>query len=222
MKGFAVSENRLIKAKKIESVLNKYLNKRIAGLKILDIGAGDGAISSYFTSLGNNVTCVDIEDQRTGKEAKFVQVNSAKLPMQSNQFDVVISNHVIEHIREQKLHLKEIKRVLKKDGVCYLATPNRNFPIEPHYKIPFIHYLPRNLFFTILKTSGLYKEDLFLLSYFKMKSMFNEFAVKEYTPEILKNPENNNISWKLISKLPMGIIKSMVFISPTNIFILKK
>jgi len=222
MKGFAVRENRLIKAKKVESVINNYFKKEVSGLRILDIGAGDGTISSYFMSLGNKVVCVDIEDQRTEKGPKFVQANSAKLPLQSNQFDVVISNHVIEHIENQELHLKEIRRVLKKNGICYLATPNWNFPVEPHYKIPLLHYLPQTIFNGVLKSFRLYKENIYLLSYRNMKKKFDGFKIKEYTSEVIKNHKQYGMKGNLVSQLPIEIIKAMEFISPTNIFILKK
>ena len=190
MQGFAVSKNRLLKAKKIESVLKDYLNKKITGLEILDIGAGNGAISSYFVDNQNIVTCVDVENHISDKRVNFVTVKTSKLPFKSDEFDIVISNHVIEHIKDQTLHLREIKRVLKKNGICYMATPNRNFPIEPHYKLPFLHYLPMNTFIKILKIIGFYKEDLFLLRYYDMTKLFNDFTVKEYTPIITKNLED--------------------------------
>lgn len=222
MKGFAVSKDRIIKAKKIESVLNDYLNKKVTNFKILDIGAGDGFISSYFITKKNKVTCVDIEDQRIEKKAKFFKVISSKLSFKSDEFDIVISNHVIEHIKNQKLHLEEIRRVLKKDGVCYIATPNWNFPVEPHYKLPLIHYLPQKAFVKILKITKLYTESLYLLSYKEMINLFRDFTIKEYTDEVIKNPNKYSIKDNLISKLPPQIISNIKSISPTNIFILRK
>ena len=222
MKGFAVNENRMAKAKKIESILKDYLKKEIINLNILDIGAGDGTISSYMSEKGNNVVCVDIEDQRAKRSAKFIKVNSSKLPLQSNHFDIVISNHVIEHIKNQKLHLKEIKRVLKQNGVCYLATPNRNFPIEPHYKLPFIHYLPQTYFFKTLQILGIYKEEVFLLSYHKMLTLFKDFPINEYTHLVIKNPAKYYINNNIVSKLPNAIINKLNPLSPANIFILAK
>lgn len=61
-------------------------------------------------------------------------------------FDVVISNHVIERVGDyeaQIAHLSELKRVLKKDGVAYLAVPNRWMVVEPHYRLIFLSWLPK-------------------------------------------------------------------------------
>ena len=220
--GFAVENNRILKAKKIEAVLNDYLNKEIKKYKILDIGAGDGSISSYF-SKNNDVFCVDVMDQRKNKGAKFKEVKSAKLPFKNNEFDIVISNHVIEHIDEQETHLNEIKRVLKSNGICYISTPNWNFPIEPHYKLPLIHYLSKKLFIKILKVFGKYSEELYLLSYSEMKKKYSKnFEIVEYTSKILENPKKYHFSGKLIKYIPIFIIRKVLFLSPTNIFIIKK
>jgi 2-polyprenyl-3-methyl-5-hydroxy-6-metoxy-1,4-benzoquinol methylase len=63
------------------------------------------------------------------------------LPFPDEYFDVVVSNHVIEHVSDQQLHLSEIARVLKPNGVVYLATPNRLWPWEVHYRVLVLHYL---------------------------------------------------------------------------------
>ncbi len=102
-----------------------------------------------------------------------------------------------------------------------MATPNRNFPIEPHYKIPLIHYLPQKVFVRILKIFKQYSECLYLMSYKMMMDLFQDFTIKEYTDVIIMNPEKYSMKTSLITKLPYQIIKNLKVISPTNIFILK-
>ena len=46
------------------------------------------------------------------------------MPFENNVFDVVLCNHVLEHVKDDILALKEIRRVLKKDGKMILTTPN--------------------------------------------------------------------------------------------------
>lgn len=58
------------------------------------------------------------------------------------EFDVVFSNSVIEHVgnfAQQQLMAKECLRIGKR---LFLQTPNRFFPIEPHFLLPFIQFVP--------------------------------------------------------------------------------
>ncbi len=59
-----------------------------------------------------------------------------------NEFDIVFSNSVIEHlstIDDQQRMAEEIRRVGKR---YFIQTPNRYFPIEPHFLLPFFQFLP--------------------------------------------------------------------------------
>lgn len=64
------------------------------------------------------------------------------LPFPDKSFDIVFSNSTIEHVgdfEQQTQFAREIRRV----GRSYwVQTPNRRFPIEPHYLLPFVQYLP--------------------------------------------------------------------------------
>lgn len=145
-----VSNIRHLKAIKIETILE--LDQRLTTLRLLDVGAGSGGIAHYFgshTSGRFSVDAVDVADNREITENyRFHITADTTLPFPDNSFDVVISNHVIEHVGDaqaQHHHLSELHRVLKPDGVGYLAVPNRWMLIEPHYKLAFLSWLPHKL-----------------------------------------------------------------------------
>jgi SAM-dependent methyltransferase len=58
-------------------------------------------------------------------------------------FDFVISDQVLEHVRDLGKVASEISRVLKPGGYCFHRLPARFRPIEPHYGLPFVHWLPK-------------------------------------------------------------------------------
>jgi SAM-dependent methyltransferase len=140
--------SRQLKAKKIERLLGLALGG--APLEMLEIGCGSGGISHYFATheeLACRVTAVDVNDNRQVRDGyAYLHVQGVELPFAAECFDVVISNHVIEHVGEapaQLQHLREIHRVLKHDGHAYLAVPNRWMVTEPHYRLKFLSWLPR-------------------------------------------------------------------------------
>lgn len=47
-----------------------------------------------------------------------------KIPLESNSVDIIIAGEIIEHIQETRLFLGECRRVLKKNGIMVLSTPN--------------------------------------------------------------------------------------------------
>jgi ubiquinone/menaquinone biosynthesis C-methylase UbiE len=139
--------SRRLKALKIERLLG--LQRFPQPIRVLEIGCGSGGIAHYFathSSLQCSVTAVDVHDNRQIHEGYVYQnVQGVQLPFADQQFDAVISNHVIEHVGDtaaQLEHLREIRRVLTCTGQAYLAVPNRWMVTEPHYHLKFLSWLP--------------------------------------------------------------------------------
>lgn len=147
------------KALKIERLLG--LQPRKQPLRLLEIGTGSGGIAHYFAthpSLRCDVDAVDVVDNRLVSDGyRYQQVKGVELPFEGETFDVVISNHVIEHVGDEKAqlqHLREIHRVMRTDGVGYLAVPNRWMLTEPHYRLKFLSWWPRKLRTPYLRLMG--------------------------------------------------------------------
>jgi SAM-dependent methyltransferase len=57
---------------------------------------------------------------------KFCQIDAQELPFPQNSFDVVIANHMLYHVPDIDQTVKDIRRVLKPDGVFLAATNGRD------------------------------------------------------------------------------------------------
>ena len=117
--------------------------------RFLEIGTGSGVMAGHFGSDPLfEVVSVDVVDERVVEDGyEFRLVDGVILPFDNASFDVVVSNHVIEHVGEpdnQLTHLREIERVMSQSGVGYLAVPNRWALIEPHFRLPFLSWVPES------------------------------------------------------------------------------
>ncbi|WP_369769518.1 class I SAM-dependent methyltransferase [Flavobacterium sp. WC2416] len=54
---------------------------------------------------------------------KITKVDITNIPFENNYFDIIICNHVLEHIPDDHLAISELFRVLKKDGYSILQVP---------------------------------------------------------------------------------------------------
>jgi hypothetical protein len=70
---------------------------------------------------------------------------TGRLCFSDNEFNIVFSNSVIEHLESfenQQQMASEIQRV----GLSYMVqTPNKHFPLEPHFLMPFFQFFPFGL-----------------------------------------------------------------------------
>jgi SAM-dependent methyltransferase len=138
-------ESRTRKARKIIDLLER--ERPLGGATVLDIGTGNGVIAAQLAQVAGAVDSIDLRDERVVRDGYGFRVfDGGVLPFADAAFDVVLSNHVIEHVGErpeQIRHLQEIARVLAPGGVVYLAVPYRFRLIENHYRLPLLSWLPQ-------------------------------------------------------------------------------
>lgn len=147
---YANIEHRRRKAAKLRHLLETQ--RPLAGNRVLEIGTGAGVIIQTLSAAigpSGHAVGVDIVDQRRVHDGfDFLVIQGTALPFADHSFDLVVSNHVIEHVGPtpaQLDHLREIRRVLRPDGIGYLAVPNRWRWREPHFSLPLLSWLPRPL-----------------------------------------------------------------------------
>lgn len=90
------------------------------------------------------------ETDRTEDNFTFREMDGTALPYKDNHFEIVFSNSVIEHLgswENQKRFASEIKRTGK---AYFVQTPNKYFPVEPHFLTPIIHLLPQRAYRKLL------------------------------------------------------------------------
>ncbi len=118
----------------------KYLTEslKLKNGRMLDIGCGGGLLTEslvyYYPKTkiyGYDVSKTAINYAKKFGSGKVIYnvAKNKKLPYKDNFFDVCICLDVMEHIPDVNFFLKEIKRVLKKDGKFFLAVPCEGQPL---------------------------------------------------------------------------------------------
>ena len=225
-------ESRLLKARKIARLVERV--RPLDGARVLDIGAGSGHIASALGQLAGpsgSVWAVDVHDQRrTNDGYEFKQVDGTHLPFEPDSFDVVLSNHVIEHVgarADQLDHLREIHRVLASSGVCYLAVPNRWVLLEPHFRLPFLSWLPTALRDPYVRAARRGEHyDCNLPTRAQAERLFAEagFAYEEVTipaMRALREIESPSLPLRLLCAAPEPALRALLPVNPTMIFLLR-
>lgn len=107
---------------------------------VLDYGCGSGYGSRLLASKASQVIGVDTSEEvinyctstYRAPNLSFQKIHpNCSLPFDDNLFDVIVSFHVVEHIRDVPTYLFQLKRVLKSGGVLFITTPSRKHRLLP-------------------------------------------------------------------------------------------
>ena len=116
-----------------EKVLDIINNSNFKKPRILDLGAGQGALSLRLHDSGYDVKAVDfnIHDFKLKNKIDFIQVDFDDksqvddfILKNLNAFDIIIGIEVIEHIHNPWEYIGMMSKMLKKNGIVIVSTPN--------------------------------------------------------------------------------------------------
>jgi ubiquinone/menaquinone biosynthesis C-methylase UbiE len=142
-----------------EVIIDLSSHVNFQGKNILDVGSGYGGFSLVIASkLPKQVVGLEYDWQRIflscsrqkmdhpENPLQFVQASGQDIPFPEGSFDIVICNNVLEHVKDHRLLISEIERVLTPGGWLYISFPNllsiTNFIKDPHYNLFGISMMP--------------------------------------------------------------------------------
>jgi len=123
-----------IKENIIKTFKLDYSKTPLKGVKILDIGCGGGLLSEPMCRLGAAVTGIDASDKNIKVAKLHSKKNNLKIdylcssPEKFNvkdKFDVILNMEIVEHVEDVNFFLKSCSKLLKKNGIMFVATLNK-------------------------------------------------------------------------------------------------
>ncbi len=123
--------------KKLISYFNLNLDDKepLKNLKILDVGCGGGLLCEPLTKLGASVTGIDasennimiakLHSKKMNLKINYIKGSPENLNLK-NQFDVILNMEVVEHVSNVELFIKNCSKLIKKKGIMFVATLNKN------------------------------------------------------------------------------------------------
>lgn len=146
---------------------------------VLDIGSGTGDFLAEAKQ--QNWKAVGMEPSEKAKalaKQKGICIIETYPELENHFFDVITMWHVLEHVPDLEFQIKELKRLLKPDGVIFIAVPNFKSYDANHYgKFWAAYDVPRHLWH-FSKTA---MEKLFVKENLKLKKVqpmwFDSFYV---------------------------------------------
>jgi ubiquinone/menaquinone biosynthesis C-methylase UbiE len=173
----------LLRRTSIKTINQKLKNN--PSWNTLDIGCG-------YTANEYAKIVADTQDLANFyKDKKFIKITEKKLPFKDNEFDFVITSHVIEHVEDFQFFIKEIERISKQG---YVELPTRlgdNLVIENlKDHIWWFKYDDELKLLTVSKKNQILEPFINVSTAKKLESIFKESLVMELMWE-------NKIDYKL-------------------------
>jgi hypothetical protein len=120
----------------------------------------------------------------------------------------------------------EMARVLRPGGIIFFSGPNKLFPIEPHYYLPFLHWLPgavADAYLRLFKLGNHYYERSRTI--WGLRRLFRGFEIREATLQALSLSgalSGKGVTASLLKGIPQPVWKWLLPLFPNYNWILRK
>jgi 2-polyprenyl-6-hydroxyphenyl methylase/3-demethylubiquinone-9 3-methyltransferase len=121
-----------------ENIIKTFkLNQKkspLKNIKILDIGCGGGLLAEPMCRLGAKVTAIDASEKNINVAKLHAKKNNLKINYictspeklkNDNKFDVILNMEIVEHVEDINFFLRSCSKLLKKNGIMFVATLNK-------------------------------------------------------------------------------------------------
>lgn len=151
--------------------------------RVLDVGSGWGYTAAELARECSFVVGAEpaaaylshAQGKLATNNLKFIQRSGLEISKSDGPFDIVVLDNVYEHMPNQRNVLTHLAGLLAPGGLIYVLVPNKIWPIEVHYGLPFLSWLPLSLanrYLRMTRRGSDYTDASYAPTYFSLKADF--------------------------------------------------
>lgn len=155
------------------------------GMRVLEIGAGEGGVLKAFINMGCDGVAVELDPERVENGIKWLQpeIEAGRItfftrdiydvkPDELGKFDIIVLKDVIEHIHDQLKLIDWLHQFIKAGGIIFFGFPPWQMPYGGHQqmgekklsRLPWLHLLPGTVYKKSLELFGEPKDNIEMLA----------------------------------------------------------
>ena len=223
--------SRARKARVISHICGPYLT---GSARAVDLGSGTGIIRKALEiETGNHIYGLEIDGTFIVERERMVRGDVLRMPFASESVDFAMLNHLYEHVPDVGQLFRETYRVLRPGGRAYVTAGSRTAIVEPHYRLPFLSWLPNGAAGAYLRITGRGESyrDIRFLTYRPLTRLMRAagFIVHDVTERAIDDligtvwSETWGAAWRAIRSIPDAPLRSLVrAASPQWFFLLER
>lgn len=220
-------DERVEKARVIARLCGDELS---AARRVADLGSGTGIVKEALESMtGKYIAGFELDRSFIEVEEGMIVADVTRLPVADGGLDFAVVNHLYEHVEDQPALFRELARVLDPRGSAYVSAGSRWALIEPHYRLPFLSWLPRPLADRYLRWTGrgeAYRGIRFrghgpLVRMMRRAGLRVEDRTREALDRLLADTWGEGWArlWRLVRLLPGAVVEGLLrILSPQWFF----
>jgi 2-polyprenyl-3-methyl-5-hydroxy-6-metoxy-1,4-benzoquinol methylase len=189
--------SRRRKAEKILAVVADFVGRPLGDLRCLDVGCSTGGIAAVLAERFGEVVALDPDAPAIAQarathrrpNLSFEAATLADVLPRLGPADVVVLNHVYEHVHDQPGLMAQVAEAVGARGCCYFSAGNALMLVEGHYSLPLLSWLPEraaSAYVRLLGRGDRYRERH--LTLWGLRRLVRAFRIRDYTLPILADP----------------------------------
>ncbi len=174
-------------AAQIAATVGPFLPRPLVECDVIDVGCGYGYTAAELATRSRSV--LGVEPSATLAEHAAAVAAERSLPNLTirrgvlgsvpaeTAFDLAVLDNVFEHIPDQPAALSRLAAILRPGGAAFILVPNKLWPIEVHYGLPLLSWLPLPLANVYLRASGRgtdYTDASYAPTLWRLRALFTD------------------------------------------------